>query len=500
MAENPIAQILSAIGQEDRIKILKQLSRESPLSFTLLMKQLEFDPKEDASRFNYHLRELERAGLIQKVKDTSQSGYQLTVVGVKVVQVLDLLEQVSRERGERFFVRTSRAKIEDFNRDKIKQSLITEAGAPVRLADQIAKEAEERLVSLRIQNLTAPMIREFVNAILLEKGLVEIQHELIRAGLPIHDVHQIITQTGRDVTLLPPVFRSPELIRWLAAEGVLSQYHLVKVIPQAITDHHLRGDIHLSNVAGWAIHPASVQHDIRTILSAGFSLPKQSIGLAPPKSLHESLFQISKFVEMGQTHFWGFQNIAFFNVFLAPFASLVNGKETRRAIQFFIDELQYSLAGRGGRPVSLSLQCHLHIPDFLVSATAIGPHGKKNAVYGDYIEESRKILATLIDVLIGKNSEGPPVLDPVLILALNKKELEDPILQPTLERVYELSAKTGNVLFLNSKAESDIVTYTGDLFRLSSDWHNDPELDTLRTGCLDAVVLNLPRIALTTKQ
>jgi len=224
LADDPVIQVLSAIGQEIRISILRLISREGVVGFTSLMKALELDPKEEAGRFNYHLRELEKAGLIKRVRETSQSGYQLTAAGVKVIQILDTLELTVKDLEDKIYVRTSRAKIEDFDRNKIKRSLMTEAGAPERLADQIAKEAEERLVNLRVQNLTAPMIREFVNAILLEKGLAEIQHELTRAGVPIHDLHQMIIQAEKYLEGVPPFLCSPELARWTAAEEMLRQY------------------------------------------------------------------------------------------------------------------------------------------------------------------------------------------------------------------------------------------------------------------------------------
>jgi ribonucleoside-triphosphate reductase len=71
------------------------------------------------------------------------------------------------------FVRTSKYSIENFDRKKIAESLRLEAGVPEETAENVAKEVEERLLKMKVKYLTAPLIREFVNAILIEKGMEE---------------------------------------------------------------------------------------------------------------------------------------------------------------------------------------------------------------------------------------------------------------------------------------------------------------------------------------
>src|SRR5438552_15315365 len=87
--------------------------------------------------------------------------------------------------------------IEEFDRTRIASSLVTEAGMPQSLADEIASEAEERLLRFGTTYLTAPLVRELVNTILVERKLEEYRHKLTRMGLPVKDVTILLKEAGR---------------------------------------------------------------------------------------------------------------------------------------------------------------------------------------------------------------------------------------------------------------------------------------------------------------
>jgi len=59
---------------------------------------------------------------------------------------------------------------------------------PPDQAQRMAKEAEKLLQKSKIKYLTSPLIREVVNAILIEKGQEEYRHKLTRLGMPVHEV------------------------------------------------------------------------------------------------------------------------------------------------------------------------------------------------------------------------------------------------------------------------------------------------------------------------
>src|SRR3972149_8924980 len=150
------------------------------------MYEASLDRVGDAGKFVYHLKTLRRAGLVAVEKGTKK--YAITELGKILVDFSrDLEEYVAVRRG-RMFVRTSRMTIEEFDRSRIAKSLVTEAGMPQSLAAEIAAEAEERLLRFGTAYLTAPLGRELVNTILVERKLEEDRHKLTRLGLPVNDV------------------------------------------------------------------------------------------------------------------------------------------------------------------------------------------------------------------------------------------------------------------------------------------------------------------------
>jgi len=194
------------------MQTLNILLDKGPQSYTELMKILKLNPSRDAGRFAYHLKYLLKADLIEPNVETKE--YDLTDVGRTMIGFTEEIEQRFFKR-KKILVRTSRLAIEEFDRNKIVESLIQEANVPVELAQKIARETEKRLSESKTKYLTAPLIREIVNAILVEKGLEEYRHKLTRLGLPVFDVTQLIETTGG------PSFRSspPKQSWYLGSEA-----------------------------------------------------------------------------------------------------------------------------------------------------------------------------------------------------------------------------------------------------------------------------------------
>ena len=152
------ANIFDAASAPVRIDILKLLVTKGALPYTEIMFSLKLDPIRDAGKFVYHLKNLMQAGLITPDKESKKYG--ITELGGMVVNFTRDIEEYTAVKRGKLFVRTSRLAIEEFARDKIAKSLTSEAGVPYELAQEIAAEAEDRLIRLRTTYLTAPLIRE----------------------------------------------------------------------------------------------------------------------------------------------------------------------------------------------------------------------------------------------------------------------------------------------------------------------------------------------------
>ena len=178
-------KVLKAVSSPLRLQILNLLFDKSALSYTELMNQLKMNPSRDAGRFAYHLKFMLKADLVEA--DVEAKKYYLTDLGKMVLDVADRVERKAvKPKG--MLVRTSHLTVEEFDANKIANSLIKEAKVPAELAQKAAKEAEKRLLKSKTKYLTAALIREVVNGILVEKGFDDYRHKLTRVGMPIHEV------------------------------------------------------------------------------------------------------------------------------------------------------------------------------------------------------------------------------------------------------------------------------------------------------------------------
>lgn len=251
--------VYSALGSNERLSILRELNKSGSLSYTELKNNCGFVKKRESGRFAYHLRLLSAVNLISLNKNTRK--YSLTPFGRVVLTVTNELKDAALQSSGKIYVRTSRHKIEEFDSDKIYQSLIREANVPRDLASKITAEAESRISKLENVHLTAPLIRELVNSILVEKGLDEYRNKLTRLGLPVKDVTERIYQIGLsegDVLSL----------RLEAADAVFTDYLLLTQIGPEALDMHLAGDISIVDPGCWGIMPDSVFFDALSVISS----------------------------------------------------------------------------------------------------------------------------------------------------------------------------------------------------------------------------------------
>jgi ribonucleoside-triphosphate reductase len=94
-----------------------------------------------------------------------------------------------------------------------------------------------------------------------------------------------------------------------------------------------------------------------------------------------------------------------------------------------------------------------------------------------------------------KDDQNKPVFNPHLIIKIRPETLKDPECARLLFESHKLAAETGLPYFANlCSKEQHFASYTSTGFRLGSDWREDWELDTLQTGSVDSVIINLPRI------
>jgi ribonucleoside-triphosphate reductase len=241
-----VKTIFSVIASPSRLEILRILNAKGPMTYSELKTLAGFKSKKESGKFAYHLRKLLRQNLI--AQNRAERKYMLTTLGRLVLNAAKQIEEQALLESGRLFVRSSRHRMEEFTTDKIIHSLVTEAGMPVELAQRVSSEAESRIYKFQTAYLTAPLIRELVNSILIEEGLEEYRHRLSRLGMPVYDVTENLEKLGEGPYGLEAVFSQ-------TAGSVLSEYLMLIQLPRDVVDSHLSGDIHIANVNYWGLRP-----------------------------------------------------------------------------------------------------------------------------------------------------------------------------------------------------------------------------------------------------
>ncbi|MEM2640731.1 MAG: anaerobic ribonucleoside-triphosphate reductase [Candidatus Bathyarchaeia archaeon] len=457
-------RILEALASSIRMEILRLLHEEGPLSYSELMDRLNLDPVKHAGRFAYHLKKIQSANLITLSKEGRK--YQLTDLGWKIYELTREIEEHALRAGTRLLVRTSRTTIEEFDRNRIVESLVREAQIPQEIAERIARKAEERLLDLRVKYLTAPLIREFVNAILIEEGMEEYRHKLTRLGLPVYDVKKSFQDIGARGGIAKDV-------KDRAGEAVLREYVLLDILPRRVADSHLSGYIDIRKPGSWILHPDVIIHDIEEILARHASM----LTLPSEESrLKLYIAYLSKFIRDVCYEIHEEQVVEYFNVYLAPYVTGVRDIEIE-------DELVSFLIYLSDLKPTVSLGLELGIPSFMEEKRALG----KKIGYGDLYDEAYRLLRSLLrcyERLMSFNRFRRCL--PRLIVKLRGGDIDEDILL----HIHRIISLGGEVTFSNLAKTNGITSSEGIWIEADKGL---PEYALLRSLWIGGVSVNIPR-------
>ncbi|MFQ5815456.1 MAG: anaerobic ribonucleoside-triphosphate reductase [Candidatus Hydrothermarchaeaceae archaeon] len=388
--------------------------------------------------------------------------------GISTKDLQTTLEKVLTERSpeaaERYrrfhsmLIRTSRNTIEPFDRKRIANSLIKETRLPKELAENIAKESEEELRRLKLDFISAPLIREVVNVKLLEHGFEDARADYTRLGMPVYDAVQLI-ETGREQR-----YRSPQALHDAMADNVLREYALLKVLPLHQADSHMRGEIHVHELEHFVTKPYSFRHGLRRLFLEGLTVdsPHGKVVSNPAKDAVSAFAQVERLLEVCRSYFSGPQILGDLNYYLAPFVSgLKDGGVTRLSRLFLYEVSQSGIETR----ISFSHRC----PDSIAGLKAIGPGGKARGKYSDYQEEALALQEAFTKVLLDGDGAGNPF--PYITPMYNLEKAWADEYEASMIPGHKLAIKFGTPVFVAPNS------VRGDI------------------GCLQKVSLNIPRVA-----
>jgi len=103
------------------------------------------------------------------------------------------------------FVKTSGEEIARWNRQRIVDALIRETDIDVDTAEVISREVEKQIIASGISVLTTPLIRELVDAKLIERGLEQARKMHALLGFPLAIISDLIVIKSIRIELVLPL-------------------------------------------------------------------------------------------------------------------------------------------------------------------------------------------------------------------------------------------------------------------------------------------------------
>jgi ribonucleoside-triphosphate reductase len=404
------------------------------------------------------------------------------------------------------FVRLSDDKLRNWDRARIVDVLLQETKIDRGTAEIIGREVEDFIQNSKIKYVSAPLVREIVNAKLIERGLEEERRMHTRLGMPIHDVRQLILQQNKENANIP---HGPEATNLTLAENIKKEFAFLDVFDQDIGDAHLAGDIHLHDL-GFIDRPYCSGQSLEYIKKFGLSLPN-ALSLAKPARHAEVLLaHMVKFAAALQSNFAGAIGWDAVNLFFAPYLIELDDRQVKQLAQMLIFEFSQQAVARGGQAIFSDINLYWEVPDHFEDVPAIGPGGeyvenpdsamrdeKPYLTYGDFKEQAQRFVKALFQVYLEGDGAGRPFFFPKPLVHITEKFFKTSGHEEFLDLICQVAAEKGNTYFIFDRDNTAKISECCRLsFKLEeSDLEDAKTPWRMRYSALQNVTINLPRLA-----
>jgi len=391
------------------------------------------------------------------------------------------------------FVKTSGEDITRWNRQKIVDALIRETNIDVDTAEVISREVEKQIISSGISLLTTPLIRELVDAKLIERGLEQARKMHALLGFPIYDVRELILHQNKENANVP---HGPEGTNLILAEGIKKEYSLYEVFSQDVGDAHIMGDIHLHGL-GYIDRPYSSCQSLEYIKKFGLNLPHSLTVAKPAKHAEVLLAHMVRFGAILQGHFAGVISWDAVNFSFAPYLSKMNDKEIRQFAQMLIYEFSQLTSTRGGQAMFTDIHLYWDVPEHLRNVPVISPGGVcAGSNYEDFITDARRFAWAIFEVFKKGDGTGKPFIFPRPLVHISEEFFQSPGYEDFLNHICEVAGEKGNTCFVFDR-HGVIKAYECGFSTSTKKENLIDETKTpwkMRCSAIQNVTLNLPRL------
>ena len=389
------------------------------------------------------------------------------------------------------FVRTSGEEAVRWNRRRIVEALIRETGIDEETAEAISREVEKQIVSSGISLLTTALIRELVDAKLIERGLEQARRLHARLGFPLYDVRQLIFHQNKENANVP---HAPEGTSLALVEGIKREYALHDVFSREIGDAHVSGDLHLHGL-GYIDRPYSAFQSLEYLKRFGLKLPHSVTVAGPARHAEVLLAHMVRFGASLQGHFAGVIGWDAVNLSFAPYLAGMGEREIEQFAQMLVYEFSQLTSSRGGQAIFTDIHLYWEVPAFLAELPAVGPGGKPTGrTFREYGEDSRKLARALMTVYREGDATGKPFIFPRPILHITDAFFHIPGNEEFLEEVCGVAAAKGNPCFILDRGQGARIAPCGCMDFEGEAVGGAYKPWKRRYASIQNVTLNLPRL------
>src|SRR5512145_218196 len=391
------------------------------------------------------------------------------------------------------FIRTSGEEIAPWNRQRIVDALLREADIDYLLAAEISRDVEKQIVASGIGLLTTSLVRELVNAKLIERGLERERRLHGRLGFPLYDVRRLILHQNKENANTP---HSPEGTNLLFAEGIKKEFSLYDVFSIDVGEAHTVGDLHIHGL-GYIDRPYSCCQSLEYLKLFGLKLPHAINSAKPAKHAEVLLAHMVRVSAILQGHFTGTISWDALNISFAPYLTGKTDKEVRQFAQMLVYEFSQLSATRGGQALYTDIHLYYDMPRAWADLPAIGPAGiLTGETYRDYVLEAQRFTRAIFEVFKKGDATGKPFILPRPLLHINDAFWNEPGADELLRQACQVAACQGNTCFVFDRGENVPVPGCFNYYFLA-DAAAKGELAKpwlLRQAAIQSVTLNLPRL------
>ena len=436
------------------------------------------------------------------------------------------------------YVRTTDGHIIEWDRQRIVRQIVEETklvetfygyeGASEETAQEIALDVENRIKNMGLKSLSGPLIREIVNIILLEKGMIQYRNVCTRVGTPVYDAHQIDVGRGFEAHDNANLQENAETSHKKKADKISKEQYLLQ-LPPDLADHHLSGEMHIHDLEYFGTRPFCQDWDLRYFFYYGL-MPdgngtKASVA-GPAKRAEVAILHAVKALGSAQTNFAGGQGYYNFLTFLAPFMEGMPYDEIKQMVQMFVYEMTQMMVARGGQLVFSSIQLSPGVPTLWQDKPCVYKgkiwDGKSapRRTYSEFEREVRLLFKALMEVMLEGDYWGKPFNFPKPEISIepdfmtereefNRKNPDLPTYQELYLMTFELASKFGTPYYDNQLpayrgAGKGISCYQCCAYQFSAVADKDSQFDKklvfeegrhFSMGSWQVVSVNCPRAA-----